>query len=139
MNILDGFFVFLNEVVASIYHKMEAEGLLDTPVVVLLQEKTLGAVLALASRALKLKQIVTPHQLRHGGPSFDYATGALTLADIKSRGRWEADKTVRRYKKSGRINEQLQALDPDVLEYCLRSRDHIADVLMKRSPPLGVP
>ena len=50
---------------------------------------------------------VVPYALRHSGPSGDRASGVRSLGDIKKRGRWGADSSVRRYEKSGRLLEAI--------------------------------
>lgn len=56
-----------------------------------------------ASAALHVKQLrVTPHCVRHTGPSFDRLSGRRSLAAIKKRGRWRADASVARYEKHAR-------------------------------------
>ncbi|CAK0790753.1 unnamed protein product, partial [Prorocentrum cordatum] len=50
----------------------------------------------------------TLYQLRHGGASHELATRARPLAEIKKRGRWAADSSVRRYEMSGLLPTQLQ-------------------------------
>ena len=42
-----------------------------------------------------------PHQARHGGPSEDMASKALSAEDIQARGRWAVATSVKRYKKDG--------------------------------------
>ena len=54
----------------------------------------------------------SPYRLRHGGPSHDVAQGLRSLVDIKKRGRWAADSSVKRYEKSTllhRIELELSA------------------------------
>eukprot|EP00973_Karenia_brevis_P067713 9420352-Karenia_brevis.AAC.1 len=63
-----------------------------------------------AAEALQLKPRPVLHQLRHSGPSADRAEKLRTLLEIKHRGRWMADKSVARYNKQGRINQQLDGL-----------------------------
>ena len=48
------------------------------------------------------------YQLRHGGAGRELATRARPLAEIKKRGRWASDNSVRRYEKSGPLPAQLQ-------------------------------
>ncbi|CAK0877157.1 unnamed protein product, partial [Prorocentrum cordatum] len=55
-------------------------------------------------------------QLRHGGASHEMLTNAREFGDIKKRGRWEADRSLKRYAKGGRVQEQLQPLRPVYLE-----------------------
>ena len=52
--------------------------------------------------------------LRHGGASFDRATNAHPALEVKLRGRWKTDESVRRYEKHGRVAEQLHRLSPAV-------------------------
>jgi len=57
---------------------------------------------------------VTPHTARHGGASADRATGARDFAAIKARGRWDADRSVARYKKAGMYWRQLSRLPAEL-------------------------
>jgi integrase len=54
---------------------------------------------------------VSPHILRHSGPSHDHLNGLRSLADIKRRGRWSADRSVRRYEKSSMVTGRFSELD----------------------------
>ena len=56
------------------------------------------------------------YRLRHGGASSDYAMGHRPLLEIKRRGRWRADSSLRRYEKStraqaveGRLSKEQQS------------------------------
>ena len=53
---------------------------------------------------------LTPHMLRHGGPSEDVLAGHRTLAQVQERGRWEAKASVRNYAKGGRVLRQTKKL-----------------------------
>ena len=44
---------------------------------------------------------VHPCQIRHSGPSHDVAQASRSLMEIKLRGRWKADASMRRYTKGG--------------------------------------
>ncbi|CAK0878107.1 unnamed protein product, partial [Prorocentrum cordatum] len=46
------------------------------------------------------------YQLRHGGPSHDILNRLRSKAEVKDRGRWRGDRSVRRYEAHGRL--QLQ-------------------------------
>ena len=48
--------------------------------------------------------------LRHSGASNDAFHKRRTIQEIKRRGRWLSDRSVRRYEKSGRLSEQLASL-----------------------------
>ncbi len=53
---------------------------------------------------------MSPHLLRHAGPSHDHYFDGMTLQDIQLRGRWQALDSCRRYAKPNRILRQLAAL-----------------------------
>ena len=46
------------------------------------------------------------------GAGHEMLTNAREFGDIKKRGRWEADRSLKRYAKGGRVQEQLQRLRP---------------------------
>ncbi|CAK9098379.1 unnamed protein product [Durusdinium trenchii] len=50
------------------------------------------------------------YQLRHSGPSHDRMTKARSLVEIKKRGRWLSDSSVRRYEAAARLNQEFQKL-----------------------------
>ncbi len=50
---------------------------------------------------------LTPHMLRHGGPSEDLLHQHRTLAQVQERGRWAAAASVRKYGKACRVFRQL--------------------------------
>ena len=60
-------------------------------------------IAALGLEALR----ITPHCLRHGGPSHDAWLGVRSLDEIQKRGQWSCKKSVRRYEKHGRLLRQL--------------------------------
>ena len=41
------------------------------------------------------------HSLRHGGATYDYGMGNLTIEDIMQRGRWAGLKATKRYIQEG--------------------------------------
>jgi len=55
---------------------------------------------------------ITPHVLRHSGPSNDVLEKKITLPGVKKRGRWAVDKSVARYEKSGRLLLKVQQMSP---------------------------
>jgi hypothetical protein len=57
------------------------------------------------------------YSLRHGGASFDLLTRRRTLAEVKRRGRWAADSSVRRYGKEGRLHAETLKVPPAVLAF----------------------
>ena len=56
-----------------------------------------------ASKAIDLSLV--PHLARHSGASIDRAQDSRSQAEVAKRGRWQVIKSVRRYKKRGRLNE----------------------------------
>ena len=55
---------------------------------------------------------VTTYVLRHTGPSHDHLSKRRSLPEIKRRGRWANDRSVRRYEKAALINSRLASLPP---------------------------
>ena len=62
------------------------------------------------------KVVESPYQCRHGGPSRDRLVKLRTLAEIKKRGRWDTDSSVRIYEKAGRIQQTLRGVPPSLIE-----------------------
>lgn len=56
---------------------------------------------------------LSAHSVRHGGPSHDAAENARTIAEIKTRCQWAADKSVSRYQKSGMLRRQLAKMSQE--------------------------
>jgi hypothetical protein len=60
---------------------------------------------------------VTPHVLRHTGPSIDYLRKARTLDEIQRRGRWASSNSVRRYERASQVNARLLALTDSTVRF----------------------
>lgn len=70
-----------------------------------------------SKRRLRLSAFqLTPHTVRHSGPSADALTKSRSLAEIQSRGRWLAPQSVQRYKKPGKMLAQMARIPPHVWE-----------------------
>jgi hypothetical protein len=69
--------------------------------------------------------------LRHGGASFDRATQARPALEVKLRGRWTTDASVRRYEKHGRVAEQLHRLGPAVMAEAMAAPARLAPLLAR--------
>ena len=56
--------------------------------------------------------ILEPHlySLRHGGSSHDYLVKKVPLDEVKRRGRWRADQSVRRYEKASLVAREVSRL-----------------------------
>ena len=54
---------------------------------------------------------VHPHSMRHGGASLAAYLKCLDAPGIKGRGRWNSERSVRRYEKKGRLTRQVAKMD----------------------------
>ena len=70
-----------------------------------------------AFKELRIPAANQPHlyRLRHGGASHDVSARWRTLDEVQKRGAWRSTRSLARYAKPARINEQLRALGDDVL------------------------
>ena len=76
----------------------------------------LGAMLCEALEHCGMLEMgVELYSLRHGGASDDFLTRRRTLPEIKHRGRWLADSSVRRYTKSARALKELEKIPAPAL------------------------
>ena len=57
---------------------------------------------------------ITPHVVRHSGPSEDVLEEKLSIPEVKKRGRWLTDAAARRYEKSGRLLLTAARLPPGI-------------------------
>lgn len=70
-----------------------------------------------------------PYCLRHTGPSHDRAENRRSLMEVKKRGRWASDASVRRYEKGGRVSQRLQTLSLATQRRCADAESHISMIL----------
>ncbi|CAK0800111.1 unnamed protein product, partial [Prorocentrum cordatum] len=84
---------------------------------------------------------VVPYQGRHSGASLDRATGRRPLEEVQKRGRWAAMSSVKRYEKSGRLNESWEKLGDASKAHCAAAANLLQEVLPlgrpAPAPPLG--
>ena len=99
-----------------------------------LDQPTFSGLFRKAGQELGLVDI-HPYQLRHTGASVEFASQSRSLAEIKRRGRWKSDTSVRRYEKGGRLSDQLRKLDGRTRSHVLLCGRVIHDVLLRRRPP----
>ena len=79
-----------------------------------------------------------PYGLRHGGASMDILTSRRSLSEVKKRGRWKTDASVRRYEKATLALKQLARLAPETIEYGKLIEKHMAAIFlgtMEAPPP----
>ena len=72
-----------------------------------------------------------PYSLRHAGPSHDKLSRKRTIADIKKRGRWRTNQSVRRYENSGNVLKQISKINPEVVASIRRQAVTLGDRLAK--------
>ncbi len=82
---------------------------------------------------------VVMYMLRHSGASTDFALKHRTLAEIKLRGRWRGDQSLRRYEKGGRLAEQLNRLPEKLQAHAVRCAKRVNSVLRGSESPLAGP
>ena len=93
-------------------------------------------VLRDSCRVLQLH--VVPYQARHSGPSIDAALGTRTRKELKDRGRWKDDRSLRRYEQRARLMKSFNAASPShraLLQTCERLFD---EMFMGRVSPDAV-
>ena len=69
------------------------------------------------------------YSMRHAGPSNDIADRLRQFRDVKKRGRWAADSSVRRYEKAGMLNQELNRLPAAVRARALEAARRLSEVL----------
>ena len=81
---------------------------------------------------------IHPYSLRHGGASHDRLEDLRGLQEVKKRGRWRADSSVRRYEKHTSVLKQLQEMPRDSLEFGLQIGRELKNYVLgkKKLPPL---
>ena len=72
---------------------------------------------------------IVMYKFRHGGASTDFALKRRSLAEVKLRGRWKSDASLRRYEKGGRLAEQLHRLGSRLRAHALRCSELVNAVL----------
>ena len=70
---------------------------------------------SLACNALRLQALLPQiYSLRHGGASEDFLTQRRTLSEIKIRGRWASDSSLKRYTKATQLQAFRRKVPPHV-------------------------
>jgi hypothetical protein len=75
---------------------------------------------------------ITPHVMRHSGPSDDAFHKVRSLLEIQKRGRWKCPKSVARYDKPGRLLMQASKISKEVWAAAAHAESEIAAVLTNR-------
>ena len=92
----------------------------------------------MAAEALREKE-VTPYVARRSGASVDAARKTRSLPEIKKRGRWVSDSSVRSYAQAGRVGERYGKLSEQVRKYGENSSTWLPKVLLSSCSPLVPP
>ena len=96
-----------------------------------------AALFRRAARRLGVTPDPMPYLLRHTGASRDFVNQLRPLREVKRRGRWKTDASVRRYEKGGRLSEQFSRLPGPLQRHALRCHRVLPEVLLGRlaAPP----
>jgi hypothetical protein len=97
--------------------------------------RDLAAALQESGQRLGMQPPPLPYQLRHSGPSVDFADGSRGLAAIKRRGRWRTDSSLRRYEKGAQLTRSLRRLAPAARDFVVRASRDLPAVLAGRLRP----
>ena len=86
---------------------------------------------------------VTLYTLRHGGATHDILARRRTMLEIKQRGRWSSDVSLKRYVKQARLQTELRKVSNQVKEYGARILKQLPILLQNPSltppAPRGTP
>ena len=67
-------------------------------------------------------QFAVLYQLRHAGPSHDRLTRARSSLEVKLRGRWTSDASVRRYERHVWVGQVFQSLPKKIQQAAIPGR-----------------
>ena len=83
------------------------------------------------------------YALRHGGASHDILASRRPLLEVKKRGRWSTDSSLKRYVKEARLQHELSKVNPVVVQYGQGVLTDLPSLLMMekfaKAPPSGIP
>ncbi len=79
------------------------------------------------------------YQARRGGATRDILLGRRDRESVRKRGRWHTYTSLRRYEKSGRLQQVLQTTPPAVLPYCQMVEKRILELLLGPTGELPTP
>ena len=84
---------------------------------------------------MKLEPLgLTLYALRHGGATHDVLSRRRTMLEVKQRGRWSADSSLKRYVKEARLQTELAKVPEAVKQFGMAVLARLPDFL--RSPRL---
>ena len=84
-----------------------------------------------ALKAVGLTKNFAVLYLRHSGPSHDRLHKLRTSLEVKLRGRWEADSSVKRYEAHSKLGQEFQQLPEEVQHQALRAEQQIGHLMSR--------
>ena len=84
-----------------------------------------------AQTSLQISPPFVLYQLRHGGPSHDRAFRLRGVAEIKARGGWRSDNSLRRYEAHARLQQVLATFSEDLRARATRATQDLPRLLEK--------
>ena len=75
---------------------------------------------------------LVPYQLRHSGASIDSARRLRSLAEIKKRGRWSSDQSVKRYERGAKLGANMMELSRALRDMCDKCERQLEDLFLGR-------
>lgn len=76
-------------------------------------------------------QFAVLYQLRHAGPSHDRLTRARSSLEVKLRGRWTSDASVRRYERHAWVGQVFQSLPKKTQQAAIQAQDDLYPMVQK--------
>ena len=92
-----------------------------------------------AAARLGIKAKLSLYQCRHGGAAHDLMGKYRARGDIQVRGRWHTETSLKRYTKTGKVQQMVKDLAPAALAFANRSLGALANVLGGRAAALTPP
>ncbi|CAE7845041.1 ANK1 [Symbiodinium microadriaticum] len=77
------------------------------------------------------KNFAVLYQLRHSGPSHDRLHQLRTALEIKMRGRWASDSSVKRYEAHSRLSLEFQRLPDNIQRASLEAEKRLPSLMAK--------
>ena len=132
---------WLAETLGSQVRKLKAQRPPDQPVIGV-APSTLRSLLRTASGLLRLPatiQSIDVYALRHSGASADRLEKKRPLVEVKRRGRWRSDSSLRRYEKGGFAAVQLSKCSAALRTFARTCEQRLLEVLAGSSAPCAPP
>ena len=82
---------------------------------------------------------VHAYRLRHGGASEDLLQGRRKREEVKDRGGWSTESSLKRYGKQGKVQQTLHLLSPAHLDFCTWATQAMPKVLRGKVAPRDLP